>query len=140
MKIITIVFSLIFLNSCVLDEILKAGESGSKSYAVVKTANSLNKVANGLETLADTRKIKAKTSDKFVKGIGVLISKQPLKSQERLISQSIEAKVSIENIRAWRSTATITSFLLGLLGLIIILKYLFDRVSPKVKKIITTHE
>jgi len=140
MKKIILILMALTLSGCVLDQVLKAGESGSKSYETVKNANSLGDVATSLRTVTDSVKIKAETSKDFVKGIEMLISNQSLKSQEKLISQSIAAKVSIEDSRIWARWSTVSSFWLVLFGLIIILKYLFDRWKPEVLKTTVTNK
>lgn len=123
------------LSGCTLNPFLDATETLSKGYGTVKNAQSLGKVADGVITLTETAKIKAKTSDTFVKDLGILISKQSLETQAKLISQSIEAKVSVEKIRADGRWATISSFWLMVLGSILVVKYLVDKASPtEVKK------
>lgn len=137
MKFKTLVLMVYFalLQSCTLNPFLDATETLTEGYETVKNAQSLGKVADGVITLTETAKIKAKTSDTFVKGLGILISKQTLETQAKLISQSIEAKVSVERMRADSRWATISSFWLIILGLILIVKYLVDKVSPtEVKK------
>ena len=137
MKTILLVV-LLFLQGCTLNPFLDVAEVGSKSYEVVKNANSLDKVAGGLVTLADTRKIKAETkaetTQTFVEGIGVLIANQPISKQADLIKQSIQAKVNISENTKYKGWLEASTFLMSLLGLIIILKYLLIRFASKIKK------
>lgn len=127
----TIPLLFIFLSSCVLNPILDATESISGSYEVVKNANSLGKVSDGIDTLANTRKIKAETTDKFVSALDKAIAKQPLENQASLISQSIEAKVVMATSGWWAGFKTgfmITWFFVIVL---IIGKYAIDKFLPK---------
>ena len=137
---LALVFAII--EGCTLNPFLDVAEVGSKSYETVKTAQSVGKVADGVKIIADTRKIKAKTTDAFVKGVGNLIVMQPLPVQAKLITQSITAKIAVE--KNTRYKGFIEGFIFGLLGvfLIITLKYVFDRINPKVTEKITkaTHD
>lgn len=137
---ITVLLFVVFpLSGCTLDTILKAGESGSKSYGIVKDANSLGEVAEGLGTLADTRKIKAETTQRFVKGVGALIANQPLDKQAGLISQSIEAKVSLALNDRYAGQTEGFSLSVILLGMLFILKFVINKIYPSPKTKETTY-
>ena len=116
----------LLIQGCMLDEITKVAKTGSKSYAVVKNANSLG-------ILADTRKIKAETSKDFVRATEKLIASQSLKFQPALIEKSLEAKVSLASNTWWSGFQMGISIVLAILGLVSIIKYLFGVYKPKPK-------
>ncbi len=134
MKLIILVITIIvvaILQGCSLDDILRVGESGSNSYSTVKNANSLGKLAN-------TREIKANTSDRFIKDLGELIANQPKDKQAEFIKQSIEAKVELANRNFVTGAAATTAFWFVVAIFLIMAKFLFDRFKPLAKK--TTNE
>lgn len=126
---------LFFTTGCTLDSILTVADKGSKSYETVKNAQSLSKVADGVITLTDTRKIKAETADNFIEYLKVLISEQPKKEQAVLIKQSIEAKVFIAERNSWDWFRIGFLSLAAILGIILIIKYILDITFPRYKKI-----
>jgi hypothetical protein len=122
-----------FTSGCTLDSLLTVADKGSKTYETVKNAQSLGKVADGVITLADTRKIKAETTKDFIKATETLIGQQDKKYQPELISQSIQAKVSIAKSNSWDWFRIGVLSGLTILGLILIIKYILDKAMPKKK-------
>lgn len=133
-KYIIILLSVFLLNGCVLDQVLKAGESGSNSYKTVKNANSLGDVAKGIVTLTKAQETKAKTSDTFVKAGVNLIANQPIEKQPALIRQSIEAKVALAKNTYFKGFTLSSVVWLFLITALMVLKYVFDRLKPKKRK------
>jgi len=128
--ILTTMFA-IFTSGCVslpsADGISKVVNAGGKAAGTVL-------IAKSAKTIADTRKIKAKTNQAFVKATEDLIAKQPPEEQSDLIKQSIQAKVSLAENSWFNGFMVGFTFALGLLGLAITLKYLLDKVFPKTIK------
>lgn len=130
-RILAILTTFIVLQGCVATEVIKVAEVGSKSYETVKNAQSLGVVVSSIDTLADTRKIKAKTTEAFVKAASNLISEQPIEAQAELISQSIKAKVRLAENTFRNGFVYATSFWFILALFINILKYIINRVYPQ---------
>ncbi len=126
--IIVLLVWFILIQGCVSNDTIDSmGNAGSKAI-----------IAGGLSVsgikLAETRKIKAKTTEQFAKDISNAITRQDLKSQPELIIKSIEGKISVEKNTKYKGWLEGTVFWAIILWLLIIGKYIFDRIKPKTIK------
>jgi len=102
-------------------------DKSGKSIATVQLANTG-------KSLADTRRIKAETTQKFGADVMLLIGKQPIELQADLIKKSIEAKVEVS--KNTRSKGWLDLFILGsILALFIwVLRYFFPKPKKETKE------
>lgn len=125
---IYVVITIILLSSCSLSpDVEGIIEKSGKSIATVQ-------IANAGKALADTRKIKAETTQKYGTDVMILIGAQPLDLQADLISQTIEARVDVSNNTRYKGFIEGLSVVLVLFGIALIVKYFFPQPTEEIKK------
>lgn len=117
------------LTSCVSPEgigsIVKEGTEGVAKIQLANTAKSI----------ADTRKIKAKTTEKFGNDVMALIGEQPIEKQAKLISESIQAKVDVANASRYKGLLEGASIWLFLIVISRVVRYIYSIYKPIPKSV-----
>ena len=134
MKLCLLFILAIGLQGCIsLDSISSTFKTSASSYKTVKDANSLNTVSDAIKTLAITREKKAAATQSFIDETAKAIKSLPAKYRAYLLAQVLEVKLGVAKSTYFNGVTHASAFLFLLFFLVMIIKYVFDRVKPKVK-------
>lgn len=133
-KAIILLLMLALLSGCISNEVIEGAidKSGKAVGTVI--------LASSAKSLADTRKIKAKTNSRFGKDVMVLIGEQPIEVQAELISQSIQAKVNVANNNTFKGMLIATAIWAIFLLILRIAVFLFNRYRPLKEEVIKKYQ